>query len=464
MQQNNLSDQVSDDEYQKIEMVKNKIAVNSGKKSNPSRKKDENDLNKKTSKINNVEIKNMKKTIPIKTTTKISSNDKDGTNEEEDSTPNNESSSQSRPNAAGKDRKRIVTFEANIVTENEINEDDLYADENEINVLREIVKRKKLSKDLLTDEVEEQTEDGIQDSLNKPAEVLEVQVEKSKTPEIIEHAEDDEPYEITISMPDFSSRKDSLGLLKPSTKSVIRLAPAVEKKTAEKKPKRERIDVNSLRPKFTKRVQFHEEVEEDEEEEEIIVNSDDWLARWCIFRDGQNKKFEAVFDELDYMDKGYMNGESLIFALEKCLPLNNLKMTYLMRVMGLLDVDPFKFGANKKTFCVIAALGQRIQQLDDEWFRNLLPRLDLKSVENKVFKVKKLWDFLVDQDTKRVRLDDLMIEMKAGGVSNEHIVYAQEKFSDKISFDLLDYLTYVPLFIHIHEKICINPFNQNDQI
>ena len=147
-----------------------------------------------------------------------------------------------------------------------------------------------------------------------------------------------------------------------------------------------------------------------------------------------------------------------------CFKVFFLKMTYLMRVMGLLDVDPFKFGANKKTFCVIAALGQRIQQLDDEWFRNLLPRLDLKSVENKVFKVKKLWDFLVDQDTKRVRLDDLMIEMKAGGVSNEHIVYAQEKFSDKISFDLLDYLTYVPLFIHIHEKICINPFNQNDQI
>ena len=133
-----------------------------------------------------------------------------------------------------------------------------------------------------------------------------------------------------------------------------------------------------------------------------------------------------------------------------------------MRILSLCDQDPFKYGADKKTFSVVLALGKKINELDDEWFYNLLPTLNALSIENKVFKVKNLWNFLVDKETKTVRLDELLIEMQAGGVTQEHLKYAKEKFVGKSYFDLLDYLTYIPLFVHIHQKIIRDPFNQSD--
>jgi len=307
--------------------------------------------------------------------------------------------------------------------------------------------------------------------IEESAEIREVQVEKSKTPEPSQSPiPDEEPYEIHITeLPDLVKKPEPLNIIQ-TNKSVIRTTPKIDKKTPKERtppPKRPYIDIHSLRPKFTKHIFF--EKEEPELEKDVLLdqngsNYDDWLAKWIIFKEGQLKRFESVFHELDYMDKGYMNGESLIYALERCFTLDNLKMTYLMRIMSLLEADPFTYGANKKMFCIIAALGQRIQHLDNDWFNNLLPTLDIESVENKVFKVKRLWNFLVDIDSKRVDLKDLMIEMRAGNVTNEHIQYAEEKFSDKPNFDILDYLTYIPLFIHIHEKIVLDPFNKKDII
>ena len=94
----------------------------------------------------------------------------------------------------------------------------------------------------------------------------------------------------------------------------------------------------------------------------------------------------------------------------------------------------------------------------------MLPQLDLSTIENKVFKVKNLWNFLVDRSTKSIIISELLVEFKAGGVTKEHIEFAREKFKFKYSFDLLDYLTYIPLFVFIHDRIIKNPLEKREDI
>lgn len=52
-----------------------------------------------------------------------------------------------------------------------------------------------------------------------------------------------------------------------------------------------------------------------------------------------------------------------------------------------------------------------------------------------------------------------MIELKAGGVSEEHQEEARQKFGNKGVLDLLDFLSYLPLFIMTHESVVDNPLD-----
>lgn len=190
--------------------------------------------------------------------------------------------------------------------------------------------------------------------------------------------------------------------------------------------------------------------------EEFLLE-DDWLLKWCILENHRNLKCEAAFSKYDTRKRGFLNGEDLIQAIESIVKLNNLKMTYLFSVLNLVNVDALIFGADIKLFTIIVSLANRISHLDDNWFSNLLPQYDLFTVENKVFKVKNLWSYLVDRETKLICIKDVLIEFEAGGVTSKHVEYAKEKFSHKIYFDIVDYLTYIPLFVHIHDKIIRNP-------
>ncbi len=56
-----------------------------------------------------------------------------------------------------------------------------------------------------------------------------------------------------------------------------------------------------------------------------------------------------------------------------------------------------------------------------------------------------------------------MIEFEAGGVTKEHIEFARNKFSDK-SFEISDYITYIPLFLTIHNRIVKDPLKLYEAI
>lgn len=155
---------------------------------------------------------------------------------------------------------------------------------------------------------------------------------------------------------------------------------------------------------------------------------------------------------------GWLEGEDVMIALW----LVNNKLTvaeeeYLYRV---LELTGFKIthGADFKMFSVLAALSQRISALD-HWMKNLIGQMDFKALEMKMFKCKTLWECSVDKDTNSISIDQLCVELRAGGVSWEHEMEVREKLSHLHALDLLDFLTYVPLFIMIHESVVQNPLD-----
>ena len=65
----------------------------------------------------------------------------------------------------------------------------------------------------------------------------------------------------------------------------------------------------------------------------------------------------------------------------------------------------------------------------------------------------------MDPDTNKISIDQLCVDLRAGGVSLEHEFEVREKLSHTDAIDLLDFLTYIPLFIMIHESVVENPLS-----
>ena len=118
-------------------------------------------------------------------------------------------------------------------------------------------------------------------------------------------------------------------------------------------------------------------------------------------------------------------------------------------------------GADVKLFSVLAALSQRITALD-EWMQSLLQDVDLQSLEMKLFLCRTLWECSLEEvSAKTISLNQLCVELRAGGVSMEHEKEVRRCLSDKHSLDLLDFLTYIPLFIMIHTSVVDNPLDDS---
>jgi hypothetical protein len=235
-----------------------------------------------------------------------------------------------------------------------------------------------------------------------------------------------------------------------SLKNNINLAPKLEP-SQKFKPK--------VRQHLSKEDSIFEETEEDEMLPINLVEN--WLLKWCILKENRTKLCQKAFELHDTNKKGYLVLSELVKAIGSIVNLNNFKFNYLISVLKLCEIQSV---VDVKVFNILTALAFRINYLDDKWFKNVMPQLDLSTIENKMFKVRNLWNFLVDRQTKTINMRDLLIEFEAGGVTHQHVEYAREKFRDKQYFDLLDYLTYIPLFVYIHDRVVDNPFDKNRDI
>ncbi|WAR07649.1 LOW QUALITY PROTEIN: hypothetical protein MAR_017607 [Mya arenaria] len=134
--------------------------------------------------------------------------------------------------------------------------------------------------------------------------------------------------------------------------------------------------------------------------------------------------------EVDDTGIGWLEGEDVMIALRGV----NNKLTeaeeeYLYRVLELTGYQ-ITHGADFKT----------------HWMKNLIGQMDFKALEMKMFKCRSLWECNVDKETNSIPIDQLCVDLRAGGVSLEHELEVREKLSHLHALDLLDFLTYTQDF------------------
>lgn len=65
----------------------------------------------------------------------------------------------------------------------------------------------------------------------------------------------------------------------------------------------------------------------------------------------------------------------------------------------------------------------------------------------------------MDPNTSSMDLDILMLELRSGGISRGHQEQVRRQLGHLTSLDLVDFLTYCPLFVHIHQTVIENPLS-----
>ncbi|XP_052242008.1 trichohyalin-like isoform X2 [Dreissena polymorpha] len=185
-----------------------------------------------------------------------------------------------------------------------------------------------------------------------------------------------------------------------------------------------------------------------------------FLAKFCIFTKSNMEMYRHAFEAVDDLGVGWLEGEDVMIALRGVNNrLTEAEEEYLYRVLELTGYK-ITHGADFKMFSVLAALSQRITMLD-KWMKNLIGQMDFKALEMKMFKCKTLWECNVDRETNKISIDQLCVDLRAGGVSMEHELEVREKLAHLHALDLLDFLTYVPLFIMIHQSVVQNPLDDS---
>lgn len=76
-----------------------------------------------------------------------------------------------------------------------------------------------------------------------------------------------------------------------------------------------------------------------------------------------------------------------------------------------------------------------------------------------LFSNQTLWECNVDPETNKISLEQLCVELRVGGVSLTHEQEVKDRLQHLKALDLLDFLTYIPLFIMIHESVVDNPLD-----
>lgn len=111
-------------------------------------------------------------------------------------------------------------------------------------------------------------------------------------------------------------------------------------------------------------------------------------------------------------------------------------------------------------FSVIAALSERVVGLD-RMVRGMVNSTDFRAMEAKMNACKQMFYLLDEKRDGLVPMDMLMYQVRAGRISPEHEKIIIDKFSEdgKTYVDFLDFLTYLLLFLEIHDTINENPFD-----
>ncbi|CAN0263354.1 unnamed protein product, partial [Lampetra planeri] len=215
----------------------------------------------------------------------------------------------------------------------------------------------------------------------------------------------------------------------------------------------------------------------------------DFLAKYCIFNQQALGEYQRAFSAVDEDEDGYLSGAEVCVALKAVLPpgsLSDAEEMYVYRVLEIVDYRVADGLTDFRLFAVIASLARRIAALDD-FMRNLINHMDFKALEMRMSKARvnhyddeddndhdslrtlaaipcvtqALFECNVETHTRRIQPAQLALELRAGGVSPRHERavrgYGGGGGHQDRSLDLLDFLSFLPLFVRIHGSVLARP-------
>ncbi|KAL1275819.1 hypothetical protein QQF64_035442, partial [Cirrhinus molitorella] len=199
----------------------------------------------------------------------------------------------------------------------------------------------------------------------------------------------------------------------------------------------------------------------------------DFLAKYCILSQEKLSLYKRAFEAADSDGDGYLSCLQVLLALKEIIPpelLTEEEEIYVYRILELVDFRVTKGLTDLRLFAVVASLAQKIATLDD-FMRTLISQMDFRSLEMKLYKAKQLFLFLLEAQTGSavvpegcIGAEQLLVELKAGGIRPEHEESVRRELRNLHSLDLLDFLAHLPLFILIHNSVIANPFDDSSNL
>ncbi|XP_078077241.1 uncharacterized protein LOC144499059 [Mustelus asterias] len=150
-------------------------------------------------------------------------------------------------------------------------------------------------------------------------------------------------------------------------------------------------------------------------------------------------------------------------ALKEMVPLGALtdaEEIYIYRILESLDYNVINGLTNLRLFAVMASLAQKITK-QDGFMRSLIGKMDFKALELRVDRAKQLFLCNLESESTTISVQQFLLELKAGGISRVHEEEVRKELQHSKTLDLLDFLTYLPLFDLIHNSVVSNPLDDS---
>ncbi|KAK3517904.1 hypothetical protein QTP70_027309, partial [Hemibagrus guttatus] len=252
----------------------------------------------------------------------------------------------------------------------------------------------------------------------------------------------------------------------------------------------------------------------------------DFLAKYCIISPEKLAAYRRAFEAVDSDGDGYLSCFQVLLALKEIIPpelLTEEEEIYVYRILELVDFNVTEGLTDLRLFAVVASLAQKIATLElydddpllktceyrrslssanaihvlqfyispmliaifllfcefsvlmlvdvSDFMRSLISKLDFKSLEMKLYKAKQLFLFLLEGQSEgseapqgRISAEQLLVELKAGGIREECEEEVRRELRSLRSLDLLDFLAHLPLFILIHNSVIANPLDDSSNL
>ncbi|CAB1345955.1 unnamed protein product, partial [Coregonus sp. 'balchen'] len=181
-------------------------------------------------------------------------------------------------------------------------------------------------------------------------------------------------------------------------------------------------------------------------------------------RNRGRSKFED-FDFLANDADGYISCLQVLLALKKIIPpelLSDEEEIYVYRILEMVDFRVTDGLTDLRLFAVIASLAQKIATMD-VFMRSLISKMDFRSLALKLYKAKGQTGGTVAQQGC-ISAEQLLVELKAGGIRPEQEEAIKQELRHISSLDLLDFLAYLPLFVLIHNSVIANPLDDSSNL